>query len=532
MSLQSRRELADSIRERYAAASRRQKATILDEFTAATGYGRKHAIAVLRRPSVSAEPARPKPSRARRYTDEVCQALVTVWEASNRLCSKRLVPYLPTFVEALERFGHLRLEAETRKLLLGLSAATVDRLLYQKRHGSPRSLSTTRPGPLVKNQIPIRTFTDWNDDRVGFMEADSVAHCGTSMAGTFLNTLVLTDFKTGWTECRALLYKDQDFVVEGLSDVRDRLPFPIRGLDTDNGSEFITKNLIGFCKQERITFTRSRPYKKNDQCFVEQKNGQIVRRLVGYDRYEGLEAARILAELYEVVRLYVNFFQPSMRLLSKSRLGAKTKRRYDAARTPYDRVLEAQEVSRSSKARLRRQYQSLDPVELLGALNRLQDELWPLGYRELPSRRGQGCPDPVELVPVEPPAAEAQARTFHKTRRPHKKHKKHKPYVHWWRTYPDEFAPVWEECEAELKRQPNLSAAALLRRLQLRHPGQYKDGQLRTLQRRVRAWRLGQMKEPVLPRLRGDSLPEEHEIELIVSYPNTLSASLLRYDFE
>ena len=448
---------------------------------------------------------------------------MTLWEASNRLCSKRLVPYLPTFVEALERFGHLMLDAETRRLLLGLSAATVDRLLYEKRHGNPRSLSTTRPGPLLKHQIPIRTVTDWNDDRVGFLEADSVAHCGESMAGTFINTLVLTDIKTGWTECKALLYKDQDFVVQALSEVRDRLPFAILGLDTDNGSEFITHKLFGFCEREAITFTRSRPYKKNDQCFVEQKNGQIVRRLIGYDRYEGLEAARILAELYEVVRLYVNFFQPSMRLVSKSRLGAKTKRIYDTARTPYDRVLEAKEVSPASKARLRRQYRSLDPVQLLNAIGHLQDELWPLGYRDLPSRRGQVLTESVERVSVEPPpaelpAAEKEARTFHKTRRPHKKHKKHKSYVHWWRTYPDEFAPVWSECEEDLKRQPNLSATALLKRLQVRHPGQYKDSQLRTLQRRVRAWRLAQMKEPVARLRRGDSLPEEHEVELVVPY--------------
>lgn len=532
MSLRSRRELADSIRDRYAAASCSQKTTILDEFTAATGYTRKHAIAVLKEPA--AEPATRRRSRARRYTDEVQEALVTVWEASNRLCSKRLVPYLPTFVEALERCGHLELDPAIRRRLLSMSAATVDRLLYPRRHGRPRSLSTTRPGPLLKTQIPVRTFTDWNDDRVGFLEADSVAHCGTSMSGTFLNSLVLTDIKTGWTECKALLYKDQDFVVEAFTAVRKCLPFPVLGLDTDNGSEFITSKLFAYCEQEQVTFTRSRPYKKNDQCFVEQKNGQIVRRLVGYDRYEGLEAARVLAELYEVVRLYVNFFQPSMRLISKARIGAKTKRIYDVPRTPYDRVLEAEEVSAASKARLRRQYRTLDPVDLLDAMKRLQDELWALGYRELPSRRGQVPAEPVEPIEVEPsaPAPQDAERTYHKTGRRHKKHKKHKAYVHWWRTYPDAFESVWGECEQALKEQPNLSAAALLRRLQARHPGEYKASQLRTLQRRVRAWRLAQMKEPLPPRLRGDSLPEEHQIELVVRYPRPLAEEPLRYDFE
>ncbi len=533
MSLHARRELTAAIRRRYASAGRAQKSKILDEFTAATGYGRKHAIAVLSPPIVPDHPVARRRSRTRYYNEDVYAALVTVWEASNRLCSKRLVPYLATFIEVLERFGHLKLSQETRDRLLRMSAATVDRLLYQNRHGKPRSLSTTRPGALLKHQIPIRTFTDWDDEGVGFLEADSVAHCGSSLAGTFLNTLVLTDVATGWTECRALLYKDQDFVVQSIDEARDRFPFIIKGLDSDNGSEFITSKLLAYCEKHRITFTRSRPYKKNDQCFVEQKNGNIVRRLVGYDRYEGMEAARVLDRLYDVVRLYTNFFQPSMQLVSKTRQGAKTKRIYDVPRTPYDRVLESDEVSASRKTRLRSQYRSLDPVVLLAELRLLQQELWTFGYGDLPSRRAQRPAEVIEYseTPSEVVVVEGPVEIFHKTRKPHKKHKKHKRCVHWWKTYPDAFESVWSECEAYLNEQSNLAATEILRRLQVRHPETFKPKQLRTLQRRVRAWRLNQVNSVVVSyRPRGDSLPEEHEIEIVVTRDKTNAGEPFRYD--
>jgi hypothetical protein len=538
MSLAGRRELTDSIRERYVESSRSEKTRILDELTLSTGYSRKHAIAVLRQ---GAGPSESKPRRRsctpRLYSEEVREALVSVWEACDRLCSKRLVPYLPRFLPVLERCGHLKISTETRRRLLRISPATVDRLLYEKRHAKARSLVATRPGSLLKHQIPVRTFTDWNDDRVGFLEADSVAHCGSSMAGTFLNTLVLTDIKTGWTECLALLYKDQDFVVQAIAEARCRFPFPVRGLDTDNGSEFMTNKLLAYCEQERLTFTRSRPYKKNDQCFVEQKNGSIVRRLVGYDRYEGIEPARIMAELYSVIRLWSNFFQPSMRLVSKSRRGAKTRRIYDTPRTPYDRVLSSIEVAPSLKASLRRQYRGLDPVALLERLKRLQDELWTHGYRELPSRAAEALPAipaaSIEgILAPEAPPNDKEPREYHKTKRRHKKHKKHKSYVHWWRTCPDPFEHVWSECEQELAKQSNLAATVLLERLQARYPGQYDRSKLRTLQRRVRAWRIAQMHVPMPRTPRRDAVPDINQIELAVHCPISPAAETLRYDFE
>ncbi|MCH8247939.1 MAG: transposase family protein, partial [Bacteroidetes bacterium] len=226
--------------------------------------------------------------------------------AADRICSKRLVPFLPELIDALERHGHLQLEESVRQRLCSISPATVDRLLHQVRYGSaPKGISTTRPGSLLKHQIPVRTFADWDDLKPGFFEADLVAHCGTVNAGSYLNTLTMTDVDTGWTECLSLLVREQDIVVKAIEAARRLIPFPMLGLDTDNGKEFINHTLLDYCRRESITFTRSRPYKKNDQCHVEQKNGSIVRRVVGYDRFEGLEACRILSTLYQRLRLYV-----------------------------------------------------------------------------------------------------------------------------------------------------------------------------------------------------------------------------------
>ncbi len=256
-----------------------------------------------------------------------------VWRASNRLCSKRLVPFLPEFVGVLERCGHLSLSAETRTRLLAISPASVDRLLVDlRRRGRKRAFGATRPGALLEHQVPVRTFADWDDLAPGFVEADLVAHCDTSTHGASLNTLVLTDVSTGWTECLALAFRGQETVLSALGQARQLLPFPLLGLDTDNGGEFLNSELLRYCRTEKITFTRCRPYKKNDQCHVEQKNGSIVRRIVGYDRYEGGEACRSLATLYGVLRLYTNYFQPSLKLISKERAGSRVTKRYDRAR--------------------------------------------------------------------------------------------------------------------------------------------------------------------------------------------------------
>ena len=320
MSLKARRELHGALADRYRDAGRAEKGRILDEFTAATGYHRKYAIQLLSRhgpPLASTQVRRPRP---RKYASDIEAVLVTIWETANRICSKRLVPFLPELVEAMERGGYLDLTEEQRATLLGISPATVDRLLARiRRTERARGLTTTRSGSLLKRNVPIRTFFDWDDLRPGFIEADLVAHCGTTMAGSFVNTLVMTDVATGWTECGALPYRSQDLVLRALKAGAKRLPVRLRGLDTDNGSEFLNHTVIEYCREQRITFTRSRAYRKNDQAHVEEKNGSVVRRMVGYDRYEGVVACRALSRLYGALRLYVNFFQPSMKLISKER---------------------------------------------------------------------------------------------------------------------------------------------------------------------------------------------------------------------
>ena len=295
--MELRRELLRRTAEDYASARKRIKSQIVDQLVAATGYGRKHAITLLNNPPSSISSSRP---RRARYDERVKRALVTLWTTANRICAKRLVPFLPELIEVMERHGHLSLPADVRGKLLTISPATADRLLATER-SNQRGMSTTRPGSLLKKQIKVRTFADWDDLQPGFLEADLVAHCGVSAAGSFLHTLVLVDVATGWTECVALLRRSEADVIGALNSLRGRLPVPLLGLDTDNGSEFINYEMLRYCQREQITFTRSRVNRKNDQAFVEEKNGSVVRRLIGYDRYEGLGAWRALIHLYEIL---------------------------------------------------------------------------------------------------------------------------------------------------------------------------------------------------------------------------------------
>jgi len=249
------------------ASSSKKKSKLLDAFTATTGYNRKYAMWLLNHAKeVQPTPQRPRP---RRYGPEVQHTLFLVWHAANRICAKRLIPFLPTLIEALERHEHLHLSEECRKQLLSMSAATADRLLRSQRKVGQRGLSTTRAGTLLKQQIPIRTFQEWNETRPGFLEADLVAHCGTDIEGGYIYTLTLTDIATAWTECLPLLYRSQESVLAAIKRAHTLFPFPILGIDTDNGGEFINEAVIDYCEQEHITFTRGRPYLKNDQCFVE-----------------------------------------------------------------------------------------------------------------------------------------------------------------------------------------------------------------------------------------------------------------------
>jgi len=505
MSLSARKELVASLVARYTTAKRKEKQRILDEFIAVTNYHRKYAIAVLNRttqPKSSSDVAVTR-ERRRLYTPEVKETLITLWRASNQLCSKRLVPFLPEFIIAMEQHRHLTLTDETRALLLNISPATVDRLLFDVRHpGRGRSIVTTKPGSLLKHQIPVRTFADWNDLKPGFMEADLVAHCGTSTQGIYVNTLVLTDVATGWTECLAILFRSQEHVLVALNQARQLLPFPLLGLDTDNGSEFLNNELFKYCKVEQITFTRCRPYKKNDQCHVEQKNGSIVRKLVGYDRYEGAAACKQLAALYGILRLHINFFQPSVKLVSKNRTGSKVIKKYDQAQTPFQRVIASADISEEVKESLRAEYIKLDPVELLKQLELFQDLLWQYAHR--PADSPYEALTTTANVTIQDQSASAIVRlsanstvggvdNYPRRYRATPKPRNGRSSPRYWRTRKDPFELVKDQINEQLELNPHLEVKSLFNALQRRYPGMFKDanfsdGQLRTLQRRVRQW--------------------------------------------
>lgn len=365
---QSKHELAAALQRRYRAASKAGKGQILDEFTAATGYHRKAAVRLLRQGPPP--PRTGRGGRPRAYSAVVIGALRVAAEESGWLCGQRLAPFLGELVPALEAEGLLRLEPADREQLLGISAATIDRRLAPfRRQLRPRGLSTTKPGTLLKQAVPIRTWTPWDQQRPGFVEIDLVAHCGTSTAGHYLNTLTVTDVATGWTECIGVWGKGQAAVFEGLRQVRDRLPFPLLGIDSDNGSEFLNDQLVRYCQSERLTFTRSRPYWKNDQAHVEQKNWSVVRRLVGYDRLESAAALAHLNALYRQLRLWTNHWQPSLKLIARERDGARVRKRYDLASTPYRRVLAAAVLDDGARARLDAEHATCLPAALRRALD-------------------------------------------------------------------------------------------------------------------------------------------------------------------
>ena len=374
MCAQSRRELLLALRPQYVNAPMAEKKKLLDGVIKATGYDRKYAVTLLSKGI--GEKLQGRRKRQRKYGDAVVDALAIVWQAANRICSKRLIPFMPSLVEALIRFGHLNVSETVKKQLLSVSPATADRLLKQEKKKYGRGKSTTTAGYLIKKHIPIRTFTDWNDVVPGFLEADLVAHCGENIRGQYLHTLTVTDIATGWTELGALMGKGEVDVLQEIAEIKESLPFPLLGFDTDNGGEFINYGLVDWCAQNSITFTRSREYKKNDQAHVEEKNGSIVRRLIGYDRYEGTESWQLLSQLYRIARLYINFFQPCLKLVSKERDGARVHKRYDRAKTPYERILLSQSVAEDLKARLRGTLVTLDPMRLLQEMVQLQDELW------------------------------------------------------------------------------------------------------------------------------------------------------------
>lgn len=498
LSMATRKELINAVRQRYCNAAHAEKRRLLDEFVALTGYHRKHAIRVLGWvPGVSASPA----VRNRVYDEAVRQALIVVWEAADRICSKRLKELIPILIEAMERHGHLSLDPLIKGKLLGISAATIDRVLRRTREqvdGQRRR--RTGVGSAIRRSVPVRTFADWRDPAPGYFEVDMVEHCGgPKQNGNFVHSLVLTDVATGWTECVALPVRNQSLVVQGLAKAANDLPFSMRGIDTDNDSAFMNQTVFDYCVAQHLELTRSRAYKKNDQAWVEQKNGSIVRRLVGYGRLSGVPATQALADLYAVSRLYINFFQPSFKLKSKRRDGARVSKSYYAPKTPCERLLATEEVDEEVKAALRAQFVCLDPVALLQAIRAAQHALADLAAHGV-----------VGVCPPVPPLTtflESLTMAWQNGEvRP--THRKQAGAHHWWRTRTDPFEQAWPLIEYWLECEPTATARELMERLAATMPDVYAGTtQLRTLQRRIKDWRAMRANARVLGHLQRTSNP-------------------------
>ncbi len=364
------------LRARYRKANKKERSAILDEYVKTTGYHRKYAIGVLRGKRKRAKHPIRRPRRAI-YGDQEARAILTLSDLFDAICSKRLRAALDVELPRLHETGFLQMSPECYQKLLQVSPATIDRLLARRRLGVAKSRGFTKPGTLLKDRIPIRTWADWNEDRPGFCEIDLVDHSGGRIirGADHAWTLCFTDVKTAWTECIAVRNKAQVHVFAAIQDARQRLPFPLLGIDSDNGSEFINDQLYRYCLQEEITFTRGRAGKRNDSAYVEQKNWSVVRRAVGYHRYDAPQQLDLLNRLFAVMHFYVNFFLPVAKLKEKSRVGSKVKKVYERPQTPYARVLGSPHVSEDDKALLRETYVLLDLVYLRQQIDSLQDLL-------------------------------------------------------------------------------------------------------------------------------------------------------------
>jgi len=476
----TRDELLGAVAARYRASGRAEKTHILDEVAAVTGHHRKHAARLLRAGRSDRRSAS-RPQR-RLYDEAVREALIVLWEASDRICGKRLKALIPTLVPAMERHGHLALATEIRTALLAMSAATIDRALRPQRERIGARTRRRGSASASRRSIAVRTFSDWGDPPPGFVEADLVAHSGPVASGAFVQTLVLTDVAPGWTECAPLLVREQTLLVGVLTQLRRLLPFPLLGLDVDNDTVFMNETVRDYCQAEGIVLTRCRPYRKNDQAHIEQKNGAVVRRIVGSRRLEGMLAAKELARLYATTRLFVNAFQPSFKLADKAREGARVRKRYHAPLTPCDRLLADPRTSEIVRERVEVLRADLDPVRLLAEMRAAQQVLVALADRTVTT---------ASLMPATPTPIAAflvglrtawQAGEVRPTAQATPKPKR-------GRRRPDPLVAVTDELRAWFEADPSRSGSELLVRLQTAYPGCYPDGLIRTVQRRLKVWR-------------------------------------------
>ena len=374
LTLTLRREVIKKFRKKYKKAPKKEKSVIFDTVIDVTGYNRHYAAGLLRQSKYPH--TRKKRKGTKKYTEDIERMVMKIWYTYDMICGKRFAPYMAEGVAALERAGEIVITEEQRILLTSISSATLDRMIKKER--TRKKIYTkgrTKPGTLLKNSIPIRTYAEWDENHAGFVEIDLVAHDGGDISGEYNNTLTVTDIKTCWTEIRAVRNKAETWVFQALKDIRHSLPFALKGIDSDNGSEFINHHLLRYCKSEEITFTRSRAYRKNDSCYVEQKNWSVVRRHVGYTRFDTEETCVLLNRLYVYVNLYVNFFQPVMKCIMKERDGGKTRKIYDTACTPYARVLKDKDIEEAEKENLKEIYLELNPVKIKKTITRLQNQL-------------------------------------------------------------------------------------------------------------------------------------------------------------
>lgn len=469
-------ELVEVLRQRYMASEKPAKSRILDELVQITGFHRKYALRLLSKNMPP--PAYEAHGRRRIYDDAVKEALIVLWEASDRICGKRLKAILPELLRSLENHEHLKLDVHVRELLLAVSAASIDRLLKNIR-SKVNGRSRRRPIRKVRSRVLVKTFADWENVEPGHLEIDFVAHCGGTLVGSFIHSFVITDVASGWTEATPLLVREQSLVVEGLDVLRGQLPIPLLGINSDNDSAFINESLITYCTEQKIVFTRSRPYRKNDQAWIEQKNGAVIRRFVGYGRYSGPVAGQTLANLYQNLRLYVNFFQPSFKLLSKHREGSKVKKSYAKPATPCDRLMADPRIQSTLKEALTETRAKLDPMALLHNLRLAQSALASLAS---PGTVTDEQEQELDLFLAQLPRLWEQGEV-----RP--THRQSPARARDYRTREDPFEGVWSELLSWLERDPDATGQSLFARLQEVHPGKFTDGQVRTLQRRVRQWR-------------------------------------------
>lgn len=374
ISMKARKEITGTQKQSYQKASKKKKGEILDSVCEMTGLSRDRAARILRGEVKPKGQLAQKETRGRKakYDYSVLNVLKKIWAVMDCACGKRIAAGMNDILDAMIRFGEISADKETIKKLREVSPATIDRLLSNtKKQFTGKGRSTTKPGTLLKQRIAIRTGTEWDENRPGFMEIDLVAHCGATTAGEYINTLNVTDVCTGWTETQGVINKAQKHVFTALIKIRGRLPFALLGVDSDNGGEFINDQLYRYCKAEGILFTRSRPYRKNDNCYVEQKNYSIVRKHIGYERYESSEALILMNEYYGYLRLKTNYFMPSLKLESKRRDGAKIVKKHEKPKTPYQRLLESKHISIEQKKELKEMYLKINPVEITRKMEKI-----------------------------------------------------------------------------------------------------------------------------------------------------------------